>query len=297
MPSTALANSRSGAVLALGALSLLHCSDSGTGSPGGVAGSAGTTTGGSVARGGGGASTGGGASNPGGTGGSASAGSGVTNAGGGGASNLTGSGGSSTGGGGSGTGGAQAGSGGQSGGEGDGGGSGGSGTFAISSSEHMDGASFGDAFTCAGEGRSPALSWTTGPTGTKSYAITFLDETLVSAGNMNGYHYVIWDIPASSLMLPGNLPSGATLTTPVAAKQFSPENPFDSLPANTYFGPCPNAVGSTNNTDTYAFTIYALSVETLTGSLNGVRNIASAIQATTPLATAKLSGKSSAKPD
>jgi Raf kinase inhibitor-like YbhB/YbcL family protein len=161
----------------------------------------------------------------------------------------------------------------------------------------MDGATFGDPFTCAGVGRSPALSWTAGPAGTKSYAITFLDETLVAANNPNGYHYVIWDIPASTLALPGNLPSGATLTAPVTAKQFSPANPFDGLPANTYFGPCPNAGGNTNSTDTYAFTIYALSVETLTGSLNGVKNVESAIKATTPLATAKLSGKSSAKPN
>ena len=127
--------------------------------------------------------------------------------------------------------------------------------------------------------------------------MTFLDETLTAKGNANGYHWVIWDIPAATLGLPQNLPAGATLTTPVTAKQFSPANGFDNLPANAYFGPCPNAIGNTTNTDTYAFTLYALSVEQLTGNLNGVKNIEAAIKASTPLATSALHGTSMAKPN
>jgi Raf kinase inhibitor-like YbhB/YbcL family protein len=179
---------------------------------------------------------------------------------------------------------------------GTGGGAGG-GAFKLTSSEHVEGAVFADALTCAGVGRSPSLAWTAGPAGTKSYAITFLDETLVAQNNANGYHWVIWDIPAATLALPQNLPAGASLTSPVTAKQFSPANGFDKLPANAYFGPCPNAIGNTTNTDTYAFTIYALSVEQLTGTLNGVKNIEAAIKATTPLATTALHGTSMAKPN
>ena len=82
--------------------------------------------------------------------------------------------------------------------------------------------------------------------------------------------------------------SGASLTTPVVAKQFSPMNGFDHLPANTYFGPCPNAIGSTTNTDTYAFTLYALPVEQLTGTLTGVKSIETAIKAANPLAMSAL---------
>jgi Raf kinase inhibitor-like YbhB/YbcL family protein len=169
--------------------------------------------------------------------------------------------------------------------------------FALTSSEHEEGATFADAFTCAGAGVSPALTWTPGPAGTKSYAITFFDTTLVSAGNANGYHWVLWDLPASTLALPGKLPSGATLTTPVSARQLSPDNPFDDLPKDTYFGPCPNAIGGSNNTDSYAFTLYALDVERLSGELNSVKNVAAAIEAAKPLASTKLSGTSSAKPD
>ena len=183
------------------------------------------------------------------------------------------------------------------GGAGSGGGSGGGAPFELTSSEHAEGAVFADALTCAGVGRSPALAWTAGPAGTKSYAITFLDETLTAKGNANGYHYVIWDIPVGILALPQNLPSGASLTTPVVAKQLSPANGFDNLPANTYFGPCPNAIGNTTNTDTYAFTLYALPVERLTGTLTSVKSVETAIKAANPLAMTALHGTSMAKPN
>jgi hypothetical protein len=87
------------------------------------------------------------------------------------------------------------------------------------------------------------------------------------------------------------------LTTPVVAKQLSPANGFDNLPANAYFGPCPNAIGNTTNTDTYAFTLYALPVEQLTGTLTGVKSIETAIKAASPLAMTALRGTSMAKPN
>ncbi|HEX2875004.1 MAG TPA: YbhB/YbcL family Raf kinase inhibitor-like protein [Polyangiaceae bacterium] len=279
--------------LSLGALLLTHCSDGGNAtSPQGSAGSAPTAGATSTA--------GTAAAQAGQAGAVATAGSPATAG-----SSTGGAGGSSAGtatGGSAGSGGAATGGSGGSGGSGAAGGVagsgvGGGGAFKLTSSEHVEGAVFADALTCAGVGRSPALAWTAGPAGTKSYAITFLDETLVAKNNANGYHWVIWDIPAATLALPQNLPAGATLTSPVTAKQFSPANGFDNLPANAYFGPCPNAIGNTTNTDTYAFTIYALSVEQLTGNLNGVKNIEAAIKATTPLATTALHGTSMAKPN
>ena len=175
------------------------------------------------------------------------------------------------------------------------GGAGGGGPFAITSTQHAEGAVFADSITCAGKGVSPPLAWTAGPAGTKSYAITFFDTTLVDMNSALGYHWVMWDIPAATMALPAELPSGATLTTPVMAKQLAPANPFDGFPKDTFFGPCPNATGNGSNTDTYAFTIYALNVEHLTGDLTSVKNVEAAIKAATPLATAKLTGKSSAK--
>jgi Raf kinase inhibitor-like YbhB/YbcL family protein len=176
-----------------------------------------------------------------------------------------------------------------------GGGSGSGGPFAITSTQHAEGAVFADSITCAGKGVSPPLAWTAGPAGTKSYAITFFDTTLVDMNSALGYHWVMWDIPAATQTLPAELPSGATLTTPVMAKQMAPVNPFDGFPKDTFFGPCPNATGNGTKTDNYAFTIYALNVEHLTGDLTSVKNVETAIKAATPLATAKLTGKSSAK--
>jgi len=275
--------------LSLGALFLTQCSD-GTDPPSngsaGTGTSAGTATAGTSASAGQGGTTGT-------AGTSAQAGSATSGAGGaiGGAAGSA----SMTGGTASGSGGTGGSLG--AGGHGGNGGSGGGGPFKLTSSEHTEGAVFADALTCAGVGRSPALAWTPGPAGTKSYALTFLDETLTATGNANGYHYVIWDIPANTLALPQNLPSGASLTTPVVAKQLSPANGFDKLPANTYFGPCPNAIGNTTNTDTYAFTLYALPVEQLTGTLTSVKSIETAIKAANPLATSALHGTSMAKPN
>ena len=157
---------------------LTHCS--GTDPAPSTAGQAGAaTTGGSGGSGGNGAlpAAGGagsanlaGANNAAGSGGavSASGGAGGGSGGTGGISNggSGGMAGSNSGGGGAGTAGS-AGAGGSSGGSG----------FAISSSQHVKGAVFADSITCAGEGVSPPLAWTAGPTGTKSYAITFFDQT------------------------------------------------------------------------------------------------------------------------
>jgi Raf kinase inhibitor-like YbhB/YbcL family protein len=281
--------------LTFGALLLTHCSGGGNATP--PEGSAGTApTAGTTSTAGTAAAQAGQAGSTATAGGPATAGSSTGGAGGSSAGTAAGGSASSAGSGGASAGG-NGGAGGSLGPGGTGGGAGGGGAFKLTSTEHVEGAVFADALTCAGVGRSPALAWTAGPAGTKSYAITFLDETLVAKGNANGYHWVIWDIPAATLGLPQNLPAGASLTSPVTAKQFSPANGFDNLPANAYFGPCPNAIGNTSNTDTYAFTIYALGVEQLTGGLNGVKNIEAAIKATTPLATSALRGTSMAKPN
>jgi Raf kinase inhibitor-like YbhB/YbcL family protein len=282
-------------VLAAHALLLTHCggnepaaSDASAGTTGTSAGtsSAGTST---AQAGASGSNGNGGAAGSEGTAGAGGSGVAASGTGTGGA--LGGAAGSSSGG----SGGGSSGSGTSGGSSGSGSGGGGSGTFAITSTAHAEGAVFADTFTCAGEGTSPPLTWTAGPAGTKSYAITFFDTTLVDMNSALGYHWVMWDIPAATLALPAKLPSGSTLTTPVMAKQMSPANPFDNWPKDTFFGPCPNATGTGTNTDTYAFTIYALNVEHLTGDLTSVKNVETAIKAASPLATAKLTGKSSAK--
>ena len=94
---------------------------------------------------------------------------------------------------------------------------------------------------------SPPLTWTAGPTGTMAYAITLTDLN-------NGYiHWILWDLPASTMSLPANLAKTATLTDPAGAKQVALQN-------NGYFGPCPNGTQHT-----YQFQVYAIDVATIPG--------------------------------
>ena len=167
------------------------------------------------------------------------------------------------------------------------------GEFVLTSSELEDGAAFLDKHTCAGSGfdndESPPFSWSGAPQGTQSFALVFLDVTLTDMNDMNGYHWVMWDIPASVSSLPGNLPTGAEITDPVSAKQYNP------LSAS-YLGPCPN-IGGGSETHTYEFTLYAMpDAETASlAGLNSVQQLEAAIQQIA-LGSAVLSGTSDASP-
>lgn len=175
------------------------------------------------------------------------------------------------------------------------GGTGNAGEFALTSSELEEGGEFMPKHTCAMSGfdmdESPPLAWTGAPAAAQSFALVFLDVTLTDQGNMNGYHWVMWDIPASVSELPGNLPTGAEITTPVSAKQYNP------LSAS-YLGPCPNfGGGGGGETHTYEFTLYAMpEAETASlAGLNNVQQLEAAIKAVA-LDSASLSGTSNASP-
>jgi Raf kinase inhibitor-like YbhB/YbcL family protein len=181
-----------------------------------------------------------------------------------------------------------AGSGGMPGGNGGGGASGGSGSFTLTSPDHMDGAMFAAPYTCDNpDGFNgsilPELNWSGAPAGTMSFAITFIDRTLAPA-NMNGYHWVIWNIPATTMMLPEGFKDQMSI--------MAQEN-------RDFLGPCPNFGGGNAMTDTYEFTIYALSqasitVTPTTGTM-AVANAETMLEADN-LAKAKLSGTSNASP-
>ncbi|AUX39611.1 uncharacterized protein SOCE26_010050 [Sorangium cellulosum] len=186
-----------------------------------------------------------------------------------------------------------AGSGGAGGSTGDGGGGGGevpSGEFELTSPNHTEGAEFADKYTCAAVGFNgsllPELNWTAGPPGTKSYAITFIDVTLTTRTppEMNGYHWVIYNIPADVTSLPEEFKNAAS----IGATQ-----------NRDYLGPCPNFGGGGANTDTYEFTIYALGEESITitptTGTAAVKDAETKLEANN-LAKAKLTGTSNASP-
>ncbi|HYQ44742.1 MAG TPA: hypothetical protein VER11_22310, partial [Polyangiaceae bacterium] len=92
-----------------------------------------------------------------------------------------------------------------------GGGSGGStgGSFTLTSPDLMEGAKFAKEYTCDamngtfGSGVNPELDWAGAPSGTMSYAITFIDTTLIG-GSMPqlGRHWAIWNIPSTVMTFP-----------------------------------------------------------------------------------------------
>ena len=140
----------------------------------------------------------------------------------------------------------------------------GSTTFTITSSGFASCAAIPAASTCDAkpfpQGTSPALSWTAGPTGTMSYAIVFKDlsvlaRTASTDPNYNrGYHYVMWDIPASVTSLPAAMAGGFAVPNVPGALQWSNFNDYG------FFGPCPNfdPAMPTDFNDVYSFQIYAL---------------------------------------
>jgi Raf kinase inhibitor-like YbhB/YbcL family protein len=162
------------------------------------------------------------------------------------------------------------------------------GEFTLTSPVHMEGAMFADKYTCAAAGFNgsllPELHWTAGPAGTKSYAITFIDRDLAEATPPSalGYHWVIYNIPATTL----TLPEGFKMEASIGAK----EN-------NDFLGPCPN-FQSGSATHTYEFIIYALEQEMITiagTSTTAAQNAEMQLEAM-HLAKAKLSGTSNATP-
>lgn len=275
-----------------------HTSTGGTTGSGGVSSSGGTIGSGGTTASGGTTGSGGTASSGGATGsGGATTGSGGAAAGG--ASASGGAAGASVGGGGKG--GASSGSGGKAGGSGSGsggsaGGSG-SGSLTLTSPTHMDGAKFDSKYTCAespplsgkmtgglGNGINPELDWSGVPAGTMSFAITFLDMTLINAGmDSLGNHWAMWNIPASAM----KLPEGTTMLSGdfAMAKQ-----------SGAFLAPCAQSLMN-NMDDQYEFTIYALSTATLNVSGTSVANARTALKnaASSVLGTAVLKGHAGVK--
>jgi Raf kinase inhibitor-like YbhB/YbcL family protein len=145
--------------------------------------------------------------------------------------------------------------------------------------------------TTGGPNISPAISWSKGPAGTKSYAIILHDtdapaeqrekinkegETLTSAvPRRNFFHWILVDVPANVTSLAEGAESNARVpkgkpATPAAGGGVRGLNDFTKVMAANeamkgqyygYDGPCPP--WNDENVHHYHFTVYALSVPTL----------------------------------
>ena len=157
------------------------------------------------------------------------------------------------------------------------------GPFTLTSSAYMNGKTIPTKHECSSNGPgmnvSPPLAWSDAPAGTQSYAIVMRDLDF-----QNGFiHWVIWDIPASSLALPENVEHAATPAAPAGAKQAN----FNGSIIG-YQGPC-----SPGGVNTYEITLYAIPTATVAGITPATAKAAAAaaiVGAAT--ATAKLAGES-----
>jgi len=176
---------------------------------------------------------------------------------------------------------AQAGVGGSGGSSGSGGMGGAPGPFELTSSAFSDGDGVEVKYRCTGANVSPALTWTRGPLGTLSYAVT-----MIHVGSQS-LHWVLWDVAADTRTLAEGVPRLPELTVPAGAKQV--ETNIDGATWAGYTGPCPGGADQS-----YTFFVYALDVATLPG----ITTASSAMQADAAvkaheLAVAELTGTAS----
>jgi hypothetical protein len=113
----------------------------------------------------------------------------------------------------------------------------------VTSAAFSEGGMIPSQYTCDGADKSPPISWTKGPEGTKSYAL-ISDDPDAPVGTW--VHWVIYNIPASVTSLAENIPKKARLDD----GSLQGINDFKKY---GYGGPCPPG-----GTHRYYFKVYAL---------------------------------------
>ncbi|WP_183557502.1 YbhB/YbcL family Raf kinase inhibitor-like protein [Mucilaginibacter sp. SP1R1] len=124
-------------------------------------------------------------------------------------------------------------------------------TFTLASSNLEGQATLNEEFNgngYNGKNRSPHLSWTNAPQGTKSFAITMYDPDAPTGSGW--WHWIIFDVPADVHELADNAGSVAAHLAPKMAIQS-----LTDFGLRGYGGPCPPAGTGIHQ---YIITIYAL---------------------------------------
>ncbi|MER5792152.1 YbhB/YbcL family Raf kinase inhibitor-like protein [Streptomyces sp. NPDC001980] len=117
--------------------------------------------------------------------------------------------------------------------------------FKVTSPDVRNGGAFpadayADSFGCSGANQQIRLSWHGAPKDTRSYAVTMFDPDAPTGSGF--WHWLTWDIPATSTELGSALPTGAVAGTNDAGQ-------------TGYTGPCPPSGDITHH---YRITVYAL---------------------------------------
>lgn len=109
-------------------------------------------------------------------------------------------------------------------------------------------------FGCSGKNVSPALKWSSAPTGTKSFALLAHDPD-APTGGAGWWHWVVINIPADTAALAKDAGKADGSGLPKGARQVHTD--FGSP---GWGGPCPPAGDKPHR---YNFTLHALKVEKL----------------------------------
>lgn len=123
-------------------------------------------------------------------------------------------------------------------------------SFSITSTEFSDGREIPTKYTCEGDDCSPALAWSSAPTGTRTFVLIVDDPDAPDpkAPKMTWVHWVLFNIPASTQGLPEavdatELPAGTG-------------QGVNNWKRTGYGGPCP-PIGRHR----YFFKLYAVDTE------------------------------------
>ena len=108
-------------------------------------------------------------------------------------------------------------------------------------------------FGCTGENKSPQLSWTNAPEGTKSFAITMYDPDAPTGSGW--WHWLVFDIPAEVTELAPNAGNIELNLIPKGTIQS-----ITDYGTRGYGGPCP-PIG--HGIHQYVITVYALKTDKL----------------------------------
>lgn len=106
-------------------------------------------------------------------------------------------------------------------------------------------------FGCSGKNQSPALKWTAGPAGTKSYAITVYDPDAPTGSGW--WHWVVYNIPANVTELPVGAGDQTGKLLPPGAVQGRTDYGI-----HAFGGACPPQGDKPHR---YVFTVYSLKIE------------------------------------
>ena len=110
-----------------------------------------------------------------------------------------------------------------------------------------------DGFGCTGKNQSPALQWTPGPKGTKSYAVTVYDPDAPTGSGW--WHWVVYNIPANATELAYGAGDATGKLLPSGALQGRTD-----YGTHAFGGACPPKGDKPHR---YIFTVYALNIETI----------------------------------